>query len=112
MVYNVYNYLTTCTNVIGELMVLAIFLYEQFLHHTLVSKHAVFEHSATCLSVTFKLFYSDRFRLRWYDTLGEFHGPLSRVRFVSFLLNVPVNNFSAMSGRSYRFMGITSTFGK
>ena len=25
-------------------------------------------------------------------------------------LNVPVNNFSAMSGRSHRFLGITSTF--
>ena len=97
-------------NSIGELMGLAIFLYKQFLHRTLVSKHAVFEHSATWLSVIFKLFYSDRFRLRWYDTLDEFHGPLSRVRFVSFY--VPVNNFSAMSGRSYRFMGITSTFGK
>ena len=26
-------------------------------------------------------------------------------------LNVPVNNFSIMSGRSHRFLGITSTFG-
>ena len=26
------------------------------------------------------------------------------------MLNVPVNNFSAMSGRSHRFMGITSIF--
>ena len=25
-------------------------------------------------------------------------------------LNVPVNNFSFMSGRSHRFLGITSTF--
>ena len=25
-------------------------------------------------------------------------------------LNVPVNNFSVMSGRSHRFLGITSTF--
>ena len=32
--------------------------------------------------------------------------------FVSFLLNVPVNNFSVMSGRSRRFLGITSTFGR
>ena len=28
--------------------------------------------------------------------------------FVSFLLNVPVNNFSVMSGRSHRFLDITS----
>ena len=27
-------------------------------------------------------------------------------------LNNPVNNFSAMSGRSHRFLGITSTFGE
>ena len=26
------------------------------------------------------------------------------------MLNVPVNNFSAMLGRSHRFLGITSTF--
>ena len=26
------------------------------------------------------------------------------------MLNVPVNNFSVMLGRSHRFMGITSTF--
>ena len=26
-------------------------------------------------------------------------------------LNVPVNNFSVMFGRSHRFLGITSTFG-
>ena len=26
------------------------------------------------------------------------------------MLNVPVNNFSVMSGRSHRFLGITSTF--
>ena len=26
--------------------------------------------------------------------------------------NVPVNNFSVMSGRSHYFMGITSTFGE
>ena len=32
--------------------------------------------------------------------------------FVSFLLNVTVNNFSVMSGRSHRFLGITSTFGE
>ena len=31
-------------------------------------------------------------------------------RFLLFLLNVPVNNFSDMSGRSNRFLGITSTF--
>ena len=31
-------------------------------------------------------------------------------RFVSLRLNVPVNNFSVMLGRSYRFLGITSTF--
>ena len=30
--------------------------------------------------------------------------------FVSFLLNVPVNNLSVLSGRSHRFLGITSTF--
>ena len=34
------------------------------------------------------------------------------VCFVSFLLNVPVNNFSAMSMQSHRFLGITSTFRK
>ena len=33
-------------------------------------------------------------------------------RFVSFLLNVPENNFSVMSGRIHRFLGITSTFGR
>ena len=33
-------------------------------------------------------------------------------RSVSFLLNIPVNNFSVMSGRSHRFFGITSTFGR
>ena len=34
-------------------------------------------------------------------------------RFVSFLLNVLVNNFSVMSGRSHRFLVITSTkFGR
>ena len=32
-------------------------------------------------------------------------------RFVSLRLNVPVNNFSVMLGRSYRFLGMTSTFG-
>ena len=32
--------------------------------------------------------------------------------FFSFLLNVPVNNFSVMSGRNHRFLGITSTFGR
>ena len=26
------------------------------------------------------------------------------------ILNVPVNNFSVMLGRSHRFLGITSTF--
>ena len=26
------------------------------------------------------------------------------------MLNVPVNNFSVMSGKSHRFLGITSTF--
>ena len=26
------------------------------------------------------------------------------------MLNIPVNNFSVMSGRSHRFLGITSTF--
>ena len=33
-------------------------------------------------------------------------------RFVSLLLNVPVNNFSVMSGWRHPFLGITSTFGK
>ena len=33
-------------------------------------------------------------------------------RFVSFLLNVTVNIFSVMSGRSHRFLCITSTFGE
>ena len=27
-------------------------------------------------------------------------------------LNVPISNFSVMTGRSYRFLGITSTFGE
>ena len=27
------------------------------------------------------------------------------------MLNIPVNNFSVMLGRSHRFLGITSTFG-
>ena len=31
--------------------------------------------------------------------------------FVCLKLNVPVNNFSVMLGRSHRFLGITSTFG-
>ena len=31
--------------------------------------------------------------------------------FYSFMLNVPVNNFSVMLGGSHRFLGITSTFG-
>ena len=30
---------------------------------------------------------------------------------VCLMLNVPVNNFSVMLGRSHRFLGITSTFG-
>ena len=30
--------------------------------------------------------------------------------FIAFLLKVPVNNYSVMSGRSHRFLGITSTF--
>ena len=33
-----------------------------------------------------------------------------RFHFVSFLLNVPVNNFSVISGQSHCFLGITSTF--
>ena len=35
-----------------------------------------------------------------------------RFCFVLFLLDVPVNNFSVMSGWSHRFLGITSTLGK
>ena len=31
--------------------------------------------------------------------------------FVCLMLNVPVNKFSVMLGRSKRFLGITSTFG-
>ena len=31
--------------------------------------------------------------------------------FVSYLLNVPVHNFSVMSGWSHHFLGITSTLG-
>ena len=27
------------------------------------------------------------------------------------MLNIPLNNFSVMLGRSHRFLGITSTFG-
>ena len=30
--------------------------------------------------------------------------------FVSFLLNVPVNNFSVISEQGHHFLGITSTF--
>ena len=30
---------------------------------------------------------------------------------VVLILNVPVNNFSVMLGRSHHFLGITSTFG-
>ena len=30
--------------------------------------------------------------------------------FICLMLNVPVNNFSVMLGRSHRFLGITSTF--
>ena len=37
-------------------------------------------------------------------------GLLSLRCLVLFRLNVPVNNFSVMSGRSYNFLGITSTF--
>ena len=32
--------------------------------------------------------------------------------FVSVEAKVPVNNFKVMSGRSHRFLGITSTFGE
>ena len=32
--------------------------------------------------------------------------------FCLFVFNVPVNNFSVMSGRIQRFLGITSTFGE
>ena len=35
---------------------------------------------------------------------------LSLFCFVLFGFNVPVNNFSVMSGRSHRFLGIASTF--
>ena len=31
---------------------------------------------------------------------------------VDLILNVPVNNFSVMLGRSHHFLGITSTFGE
>ena len=31
---------------------------------------------------------------------------------IKLILNVPVNNFSVMLGRSHRFLGITSTFGE
>ena len=31
---------------------------------------------------------------------------------VDLILNVSVNNFSVMLGRSHRFLGITSTFGR
>ena len=33
------------------------------------------------------------------------------VFWVGLMLNVPVNNFSVMLGRSHRFLGISSTFG-
>ena len=33
-----------------------------------------------------------------------------KIFFVLLRLNVPVNNFSVMSGRSHHFLGITSTF--
>ena len=47
-------------------------------------------------------------------TTGKLDTPfaLGKVCFVLFLLNVPVNNFSVMSGRSNCFLGITSTFGR
>ena len=35
----------------------------------------------------------------------------SYIVLVCLMLNVPVNNFSVMLGRSHRFLGITSTFG-
>ena len=37
-------------------------------------------------------------------------GPKDGFGLVLFRLHVPVNNFSVMSGRSHRFLGITSTF--
>ena len=46
-------------------------------------------------------------------TLHVLHEHITSFRvfsFVSFLLNVPINNFSVMSGRSHRVLGITSNF--
>ena len=45
----------------------------------------------------------------WYTHIN-FQG--ETVPMVDLILNVPVNNFSAMLGRSHRFLGITSTFGE
>ena len=41
--------------------------------------------------------------------LSHLHGIVGLV-LVLLRLNVPVNNFSVMSGRSHLFLGITSTF--
>ena len=38
------------------------------------------------------------------------HTPVSFVCLFGLRLYIPVNNFSVMSGRSHRFLGITSTF--
>ena len=38
------------------------------------------------------------------------HFYISHAMISFFTLNVPVNNFSVMLGRSHRFLGITSTF--
>ena len=43
----------------------------------------------------------------WMDGIIQF----LFVFFVLLKLNVPVNNFSVMSGRRHHFMGITSTIG-
>ena len=48
----------------------------------------------------------------WKKQVFSKHGSQKGVTdFFSFLLNVPVNNFSVMSGRSHLFLSIFSTLG-
>ena len=69
-----------------------------FLHFLTIKK---------CISLFFNTVYHRRF--------GFVTTIVSSICFVFvsfvFLLTVPVNIFSVMSGRSQRFLGITSTFG-
>ena len=50
---------------------------------------------------------------RYLDDLLNIYNPyFEGVFWFGLRLYVPVNNFSVMSGRSHRFLGITSTFGR